>query len=104
MTSALEPLLGKCITSADAVHDYIQLRFESGDVLNVFNEYCLEGDGAYDLRDLVGLCVKEVSEQTQKVLIDLGGLKFCISLLDAAFRGPEAIEYIPASGSRVVWS
>lgn len=104
MTSALAPLVGRYVTVADVVHDYIQLRFDNGDILNIFNEYGLEGIGGFDVQALVGRRVASVSVQPQEVRVQLDGVQLRVSLLDAAFRGPEAIEYIPASGCPVVWS
>lgn len=104
MAHALLSLVGRHVTAADVVHDYVQLKFDNGDVMNVFNEYGLEGAEASGIHAIVGLCVAAVSVQSQELRIDFGGLKLSVSLLDAAFRGPEAIEYIPTVGSRVVLS
>lgn len=103
-TSALSPLVGRRVVAAEVIHDYVQLRFDNGDVLNVFNEYGIEGAVGSDVRALTGQCVAAVFTQPHEVRLDFGDLRFSVSLLDVAYRGPEAIVYIPSSGSRVVWS
>jgi hypothetical protein len=102
--SVLFPLVGHRVTTADVVHDYVQLRFDNGDVLNVFNDYEIEGSSLATLHALIGKCVVAVSTQPREVRLELGELSLIVSLLDTAYRDAEAIEYIPSSGSRVVWS
>jgi hypothetical protein len=103
-TSILSPLVGHQITTADQIHDYVQLKFDNGDVLNVFNEYVVNGAGVSGIHALIGQRVVTVHTQPNEVRIKLGELSFSVSLLEKAYRGPEAIEYIKSSGSRVVWS
>lgn len=103
-TSALSSLVGRRIVAAEVIHDYVQLRFDNGDVLNVFNEYGIEGGVGLDVHALTDRCVAAVFTQPHEVRLDLGDLRFRVSLLDVAYRGPEAIEYIPSSGNRVIWS
>lgn len=103
-TSMLSPLVGHRVTAADVIHDYVQLRFDNGDVLNVFNEFAVGGVGTSGIHLLIGQRVAAVCAQPHEVRLELGELIFSVSLLDTAYRGPEAIEYIPSSGSRVVWS
>jgi hypothetical protein len=101
-SSSLSALVGHSISAIDEVHDYLQLKFDNGDVLNVFNAYSL--DMVADIRSLVGRRVTVVAEEPKEVRLEMGALRLSVDLSDAAFRGPEAIEYIPTSGSRVVWS
>lgn len=104
MTTPLANLVGQRITAAERVHDYMQIRFGNGDLLNVFNEYRIEGRGEESVTDLIDLVVSDASTRKEEVCIALGTKTLRISLVDSAYRGPEAIEYIPASGKRVVWS
>lgn len=103
-SSALSALSGRCISAIDEVHDYLQLNFDNGDVLNVYNAYSLETRSGHGVRSLVGRRVTVVSEDAKEVRLELDALRLCIDLSNAAFRGPEAIEYIPKTGSRVVWT
>lgn len=102
--SVLSPLVGRRVVTVEAIHDYIQLGFDSGDVLNVFNLYRIEGSGDSDVHALIGQCLAAIFTQPWEVRLELGQLSLIVSLLDTAYRGPEAIEFIPSSGSRVVWS
>lgn len=103
-SSALSALLGRCISVIDEVHDYLQLSFDNGDVLNVYNAYSFEAGSGRGASSLVGRRVTLVAEDPKEVRLELDTEWLCINLSDAAFRGPEAIEYIPKSGSRVVWA
>lgn len=102
--SPLAGLIGHCLTGVERVHDYVQLRFDNGDLLNVFNEFRIEGNRDADITVIVGLVVNVASTGKDEVCLRLGSKTFRISLLDSAYRGPEAIEYVPVSGNRVVWS
>lgn len=102
-TSVLSRLLGQFIVSVEVIHDYLQVTFSNGDLLNVFNVYLLEGVGQSGIRELIGLRVCGISDQTHEVRLDLGAHALKVSLADEAFRGPEAMEYVPVSGSRIVW-
>ena len=58
---------GHCISAVDKVHDYLKLRFDNGDVLNVFNAYRLDVADGPDSYSLVGKRVAGVAEEVQEV-------------------------------------
>jgi hypothetical protein len=99
--SLLSSLIDQKICAAEQVHDYLQLQFGNGDVLNVFNTYNLESGS--DFRSLIGQYVTGVNEDDSCVQLKMGMSQLNVSLSDDAFSGPEAMEYIPLSGSRVIW-
>lgn len=102
--SILDGLLGQNLILVRKVHDYVQLQFGNGDLLNVFNEFSIEGGCGSELVDLMGLNVNAVTIAHDEVCLKLGKAVLRVSLREEAFSGPEAVEYIPATGSRIVWS
>jgi hypothetical protein len=104
MDRVLDGLLGQSVSWADSVHDYVQLRFGNGDLLNVYNKFLVDGLGNPGLADLVGCVVEGVLADEGQVVLAFGAVSLRVSLLEASYQGPEAIEYIPLTGDRVVWS
>jgi len=98
-------IAGRVIKSASIVHDYVQLNFDDGSILNVFNQIRTPtiNDGF-----VAWLANKRVLEDiTNKDVIILrlsGGDSVEIGMSDADYRGPEALELIEADGKRIVWS
>jgi hypothetical protein len=107
MKSILKNLVGLHIDRAEMVHDYVQLRFDNDAVLNLYNKVDLIGQSreALAIPSIVGCAVKTAQAvgDAVELLMDRGQL-LRISMLDADYRGPEAMEYIGADGARVVWS
>lgn len=104
-SSRLFALVGQRVLTADRVHDYVQLRFDSGDVLNVFNAFDLGCDGGPVMLDhLVGVRVETVVEEQESVRLEGTGIALCIDLTRDSFSGPEALHFVPATGEQVVWN
>lgn len=103
-TSALLPLVGQRVDAANRIHDYIQIRFETGGVLNIYNLFELAAPtrGVARLEDLIGCSVSAALEHRNGIRLTIGETTVFIDLTDTAFSGPEALEYVPASGSSVV--
>lgn len=101
-TSTLSPLVGQRVIATDVVHDYLQVRFENGDLLNVYNVYELQGKtGAAQIGALVGLRVDATTMRKDAVRIECGALTLRMDLADASFSGPEALEYRQPGG---IWA
>jgi hypothetical protein len=103
--SPLSILVGQRVSAAHRVHDYVQLRFDRGDILNVFNPFDLRGDGgSIALDELVGVSVETVTEEQDFVRLTGGAMALRIDLTKNSFVGPEALHFIPATGEQVVWN
>lgn len=105
MSQILSKLVHRHVEQVRHVHDYVQLRFDDGAILNVFNSATVSGGRPDDLSSLVGVEVAEVSSTNTNVcLVMADGNVLTVGMADADYRGPEAMEYIAADGGRVVWS
>ncbi len=100
---ALSSLVEQYIKSANIIHDYLQLEFENGDRLNVFNRYFIHGLGETSVNSLVGLQLKSALADKEEIRLDFIALSIRIILKDDAFQGPEALEYISPAGVFVIW-
>ena len=97
-------LIGRKIESANFIHDYLQIRFEDGSVMNIFNAIELSGFFAGDISKSIGCNIINFEGDDRAITISLGaGKTIKIGTLDEDYRGPEAIEYRGADGSIVIW-
>lgn len=101
MTDPLQQLVGHPVKSASTVHDYVQLHFGNGAVLNIYNR--IETIGRWI--DLPGVTLTSVTDRRPiGIQIEFAnGVEILIGLSDEDFNGPEAMELIPPYGPRVVW-
>ncbi len=104
-SSPLSALVGQRVAAAGRVHDYVQLRFDQGDVLNVFNVFDLRDEhGPVTLDHLVGVSIETVDDERDFVRLAAGAIALRVDLTQNSFVGPEALHYIPTCGEQVVWS
>lgn len=105
MQKMLDQLLGVKLSKAEVVHDYLQLRFENGVILNVFNAYSTREFSIDDLSNIFGcdVCAIRIDETAVEFEFSGGGA-IRVGMSDNDYEGPEAMEYIGATGDRVVWS
>lgn len=105
MENLLDLLLGVKLSKAEVVHDYLQLRFENGVILNVFNAFRMREFSIDDLSKISGceICAVRIDETSVEFEF-LGGGSIWVGMSDDDYQGPEAMEYIGAAGDRVVWS
>ena len=93
------------LAAADEVHDYVKLRFENGDILSIYNACTvLAVNEAVELAALAGRCVDAVTEQEDAIRLIFGSLVLSVDLRDAAFKGPEAMQYLRPGRLPMVWS
>ena len=86
-------------------NDYVQLQFDDGAILNIFNRYWLTPAERGDLSRLVGTTVvgsestdsSECLRFSDETLLEIG-------MTDGDYNGPEAIEVIEIDGTRIVWT
>jgi hypothetical protein len=101
MSEKLKQFINKRIERMEIIHDYVQLFFTDGAILNIFNPYSIIG-----VRDpkIVGYGITAVKQDQEAITLFLlpeGSIK--VSRLDSDYRGPEAMEYIGKDGRSVVW-
>lgn len=100
----LEILLQKKIGRVGRVHDYLQLHFDGGIIVNIFNRYCFVPEECGDLSRLLGASVVEHRRSDEFELLKFSeGSALKIGLSDGDYIGPEAIEIIESDGTRIVW-
>ena len=105
MTSQLNSIIGMTLRAAAKVHDYVQLYFTDGAVLNIYNPFSLEASNPVDLADLAGSSVRMVSETPEKAVIEFdNGVQILIDLRDEAYIGPEAMQLNVPGKPGVVWN
>lgn len=104
MNSLSTKIMGQGVAVASRVHDYAQIEFKSGDLLNIFNSFTINGEGSADMQVVVGKTVTDVRENEASLRLEFEGIQLVVGLTDDAYSGPESLEFIPAGGgSRIVW-
>lgn len=102
MSEVIEQLLHQRINKIEEIHDYVQIHFANGAILNIFNTFSVSGG---ELVDLIGSEISGVNtnEIEANLLLSKGGA-IHVGMTDADYVGPEAMEFIAANGARVIWS
>jgi len=103
MKSKLEILVGLLMADAMKVHDYVQLIFEQGIVLSIYNEFRLpNGD---DISSLRGEKLLKAEEKQEEIILHFSnGKSLSIDLRDEAYNGPEALQLNVPGQLTVVWN
>src|SRR5262249_7276910 len=101
MITQFEYLKNKSVREARSVEDYVQIEFEDGSILNIFNANSLYPPGASLLNAKLASVTDEGS--TIKFMFD-DRLTLIVSMQESDFTGPEAMELIRADGQRIIWS
>lgn len=105
MESKLDVLRGKIILHASKMHDYMQLVFEEGIGLNVYNDFCIQPGDEKKLQTLKQKKLLSVQEMpTEIVLLLSDGLQLVIDMRDSAYNGPEALELTRQGEPTIVWN
>lgn len=103
MGSCLDHLVGSTVKNAIRVHDYHQLFFEEGAILNVYNDF--EVSGGEGVGSLEGAKVEGVEDTEDAAALRFSGEKSLrIDLRDAAYSGPEALALRMPGKPVVVWN
>ncbi|MCP5013379.1 MAG: hypothetical protein GY942_25675 [Aestuariibacter sp.] len=100
--TALHILIGLFIKHIESIHDYIQIVFADGTVLNIFNTYSYDGASLFNVSDVKVIDVDEL-EEIVNIKLENGGV-LLIDLKEAAYNGPEAMVLIRKGESPVVWN
>lgn len=98
-------LVGQRVQKAEMIHDYLQLSFDKGWVLNIFNGFTVFDFDSGSVASLVGSLVKSIGASDEAVDIFFrDGKSVRVGVADSDYRGPEAMELIGVTGERIVWS
>lgn len=105
MKNVLFDLIGIKLKELEVIQDYLQLTFENGVVLNVYNETLWKNSSMNVSSAFKGVEVSAIKETTNAIEIELlDGNSIQIGMSNKDYKGPEALEYIGADGERVVWN
>jgi hypothetical protein len=103
MESQLKVLVNLRVESTAELHDYLQLFFEEGSILSIYNEFELSDSG--DTNSLQGATLKKVEETQDTIALDFSNEQHLrIDLRDEAYRGPEAVVLHVPGKFIVVWN
>lgn len=98
----LQVLVGLILSKVEEIHDYIQLVFNDGTTLNIFNKY------AYSSGSILGVegkKIKYVKNSGNDILIVFeDSSSISIGLRDDDYNGPEVMELMQKGKPSVVWS
>ena len=95
-------VIGLVALEVKNVHDYLQVVFSDGSVLNIFNKYFYDGDY---ISSIEGKELEFMEVHKDKIIFrfrDNGEL--VVGLRDCDYNGPEAMELRCKDGSPIVWS
>lgn len=99
--NALECLIGRRVTHACIVHDYVQVYFTGNCILNVNNTYEIYGS---TISLLKGNELISVLEGEQEIEFIFGNLaKIRVDMSPNGFHGPEAMELLRPGFPLVIW-
>jgi hypothetical protein len=97
-------LVGHRVCKAQLVHDYLQLFFEDGTALNVFNRFDLVDAPTPGLMQLEGAEASCIMANEPAIEIQFAtGARLCIDLEDGSWTGTEALECEATKGAILVW-
>lgn len=99
---ALDILIGLLIKQITQIEDYIQIGFDNGIILNVFNSYSYDGGVLFNITNAEVVSVTELQDYIEIKINDSGVLK--VDLTDEAYQGPEALALIREGEPPVIWN
>lgn len=104
MKSRLDKLVSLSVTEVIQVHDYVQLLFSDGTVLNIYNDYRCEPSGQ-DCLAIKGQIILSVQETaTSAEITAINEARVIVDLSDEAYSGPEAMQLCVPGKPIVIWN
>jgi hypothetical protein len=100
-------LVGQSLRRVIWLHDYVQLEFQRGVILSIFNAFTVTGIPEGELDSLIGKTVTKVSSSLESVVIRFGsGATISVDLRDTGYRhgGPEAMTLHSPGEPTIVWA
>ncbi len=99
---AIKYFVGLRIQKIEKVHDYLQMIFSNDMILNIYNNY------KYNSNSILSLKNKEIKfaiESNEEIVFGFqDNNKLIISLKDADYNGPEAMELSCEGKTTIVWN
>ena len=104
--SVLKELVELKVMKSEVVEDYLQVWFEDGECLNVYNKYRLtDFDGhPHSHPDLTGTTLSRVRDDARLIILGFSNsLELSIDMSEDGYLGPEAIQLTRPGLPSVVW-
>lgn len=104
--SVLTELVELKVVKSEFVEDYLQVWFEDGECLNVYNKYQLtDSDGRpHSHPELTGATLSDVRDDAGFIVLDFSNdLELSIDMSEDGYLGPEAIQLTRPGLPPVVW-
>lgn len=102
MQTQLNALLSLPIVSVIEIHDYLQIFFSNGAILNIFNKYSYKANDSR-ICSLVGTFATQLTQNQQNICIFFSnGSELIIGLSNDDYNGPEALELIRKGENPIV--
>jgi hypothetical protein len=96
----LEELIGLRVVKSEFVEDYLQIWFEHGECLNVYNQHEITNSE----RQLAGATLRDLRDDGQFIRLTFSNaLQLSIDMSEAGYRGPEAMQLTRPGLPPVVW-
>ena len=97
-------LVGLIVSKIEFVHDYLQIGFDGGGGMNIFNDFTVDGCNKERLSMIEGTRLEsaEYSKTVFRLTFD-NGVVINVCMSDDAFNGPEALQYVGPDGKEVIW-
>ncbi|AKT27969.1 hypothetical protein RYA05_19640 [Pseudomonas syringae pv. actinidiae] len=99
--NALECVIGRRVTKACIVHDYVQVYFTGGCILNINNTYEIYGSTISLLKGKELISVLEGEQEIELIFENLAKIR--VDMSPDGFHGPEAMELLRPGFPLVIW-
>lgn len=101
MTKSSQHLIGQRIERIQKIHDYLQIFFAGGAILNILNAHTITDEHDPELAGYEITAAQE-DEKTITLLMSPRG-KIQIGLQNSDYQGPEAMMFLRESKPTIVW-
>lgn len=100
--SRLQSIIGLTVKMAAPVHDYLQILFSDGSMLNIYNNYKCAGCSVTSIEG--GEVISVVEKEREIQLAFKGNGSLSIGMSDCDFNGPEAIVFLRKGEPPIIWN
>ena len=102
----LKELVGLKVVKSELVEDYLQVWFEDGECLSVYNQYQFtdSDERPHSHSELTGATLSDVSDDASFIILRFSnGLELSIDMSEDGYLGPEALQLTRPGLPTVVW-